>query len=296
MKHILFLILAAFLINASAYADNSQRNLTGFASADLQMGLEKRLNQLGFSRAIKKKQLAVAIADITDPKHPRFAQVNGNEMIYAASLPKIAILFGAMARVERGDMQLDDETREQLTQMIRFSSNRAATEMLNRVGKQFLADLLQDPRYGLYDPARNGGLWVGKEYSKRAVWKRDPLHNLSHGATAVQAARFYYLLETGQLVSPALTREMKAILGDPGIQHKFVKGILSAFPEAKIFRKSGSWRHWHADSAIIEHDGRRYIAVALAANKNGGEWLSRMIVALDRLVIGSSSVEVALLD
>ena len=296
MKHILFLILAAFLINASAYADNSQRNLTGFASADLQMGLEKRLNQLGFSRAIKKKQLAVAIADITDPKHPRFAQVNGNEMIYAASLPKIAILFGAMARVERGDMQLDDETREQLTQMIRFSSNRAATEMLNRVGKQFLADLLQDPRYGLYDPARNGGLWVGKEYSKRAVWKRDPLHNLSHGATAVQAARFYYLLESGQLVSPALTREMKAILGEPGIQHKFVKGILSAYPEAKIFRKSGSWRHWHADSAIIEHDGRRYIAVALAANKNGGEWLSRMIVALDRLVIGSSSVEVALLD
>ena len=70
-----------------------------------------------------------------------------------------------------------------------------------------------------------GGLWVGKEYGKSPAYQRDPLHNISHGATALQTARFYYLLETGRLVGPKLSREMKRMLGKPGIEHKFVKGL-----------------------------------------------------------------------
>ena len=92
-------------------------------------------------------------------------------------------------------MTLDDETLEKLTRMIRNSSNSAATEILQRVGMDYLAELLQSPRYRLYDPERNGGLWVGKAYGKTPAWKRDPLHNLSHGATALQVARF--LLSAG---------------------------------------------------------------------------------------------------
>jgi beta-lactamase class A len=173
--------------------------------------------------------------------------------------------------------------------MIRNSSNQAATEMLNMVGKAYLAKLLQSPRYRLYDPEKNGGLWVGKEYSKSGAWKRDPLHNLSHGATALQVARFYYLLQTGRLVSPELSRQMKTILGDPAIEHKFVKGLRSVHPESRIYRKSGTWGQYHADSAIIEHDGRRYIAVALAKSPQGGKWLTDLIVAMDKLVFQSSN-------
>ncbi len=156
--------------------------------------------------------------------------------------------------------------------------------MLNRVGKDYLARLLQSARYRLYDPEQNGGLWVGKEYGKAPAWKRDPLSNLSHGATAVQVARFYYLLETGRLVSPEMSREMKEILGEPAIHHKFVKGLEQARPGARIYRKSGTWRTYHADSAIVEHNGRKYIAVALADDPAGGKWLSDLIVALDDLI------------
>jgi beta-lactamase class A len=173
--------------------------------------------------------------------------------------------------------------------MIRNSSNHAATEILNKVGKAYLADLLQSPRYRLYDPERNGGLWVGKEYSKSGTWKRDPLHNLSHGATALQVARFYYLLQTGRLVSPELSRQMKTILGNPAIEHKFVKGLKSVHPESRIYRKSGTWRQYHSDSAIIEHDGRRYIVVALAKSPRGGKWLADLIVAMDNLVFQSAN-------
>ena len=73
--------------------------------------------------------------------------------------------------------------------------------------------ILRSERFRLYDPLVNGGLWVGKEYGKSPAYERDPLHNLSHAATAIQTARFYYLLETNQLVSPQLSRTMKRMLG-----------------------------------------------------------------------------------
>ncbi len=260
-------------------------SLRGSADADLQAGLEKALDQVGLSAAVAKKLLAVALVDVTDPSQPRVAAVNGDEMIYAASLPKIAILLGAFEEIERGGMPLDEQTRGELREMIRVSSNSAATHMLNRVGKPRLARILRSPRYKLYDPAVNGGLWVGKDYAKKGVWKRDPLHNLSHGATALQTARFYYMLETGRLVSPQRSLQMKAMLANSGIHHKFVKG-LAGRKDVRIYRKSGSWRRWHADSALIEHGDRTYIAVALAESTSGGEWLSRLIGPLDDLIVG----------
>jgi beta-lactamase class A len=259
-------------------------DLTESCDPSLQKGLESCLVSLNLDEAAKKKSLCVALVDITDPDAPRMAYVNPNEMMYAASLPKIAILLGAFQSVAEGRLQLDDRTLEELKLMIRHSSNRAATEMLNRVGKTYLADLLQSPRYRLYDTERNGGLWVGKEYAKAGAWRRDPLHNISHGATAYQVARFYFLLETGQLVSPKLSRQMKFILADPAIEHKFVRGLRQLHPHSRIYRKSGTWGVYHADSGIIEHDGRRYIAVALARSPQGERWLSELIVAMDRLI------------
>ena len=156
--------------------------------------------------------------------------------------------------------------------------------MLNRVGKQNLLDILTSDRFRLYDPLVNGGLWVGKEYGKSPAYQRDPLNNLSHGATALQAARFYYLLETEQLVEPSLGREMKSILSKPEIEHKFVKG-LAGVPDVRIYRKSGTWYQWHSDSAIVESGQYKYIVVALAESSQGGRWLTRMIAPIHRLIV-----------
>ena len=251
----------------------------------LQAQLESRIKHLKLDAPVRRGQLAVALVDVTDPQHPSLAQVNGDEMMYAASLPKIAILLAAFERIHEGRLELDDENRELMTKMIRYSSNSAATELIHRVGRAYINRLLASPKYRLYDERYNGGLWVGKEYAKGVAYRRDPLHNLSHGATAFQTARFYYLLETGQLVSPALSREMKQILGDPGIHHKFVKGLMDTSPEAQIYRKSGSWRDWHADSAIVEHAGRTYVAVALAKSPVGGKWLKDLIAELDTIIL-----------
>jgi beta-lactamase class A len=247
----IFFGLLALLGSAQVMADGQDGFPSLWESHDpgLQRQLDKALADLGLDKAVRNKQLSVTLVDITDLEEPREASANGDEMLYAASLPKIAILLSAFVEIEQGELTLDKDTRDSLTRMIRNSSNADATRMLNRVGKEDLLEILQSERFRLYDPLVNGGLWVGKEYGKSGAYKRDPLHNLSHGATSMQAARFYYLLETGQLVGPRLTNEMKTMLGNPGIQHKFVKG-LADYPNARIFRKSGSWSKWHADSAI----------------------------------------------
>lgn len=272
---------------AAVHAASSQQvpPLREAWNADLQQQLETRLKRLNLDSAVRNGQLAVTLVDITDPQRPRLAHVNGDDMVYAASLPKIAILLAAFERVHEGELELDEENRQLMTDMIRRSSNVAATEMIRRVGREYINNLLSSPKYRLYDASRNGGLWVGKEYGPGTAYQRDPLHNLSHGATAFQVARFYYMLETGRLVSPELAREMKAMLGEPGIRHKFVQGLLAGAPDAQIYRKSGTWRDWHADSAIVEHAGRTYIAVALARNPSGGEWLSSLIVELDGIIM-----------
>lgn len=279
--------LLSVFISAPLLADGMDSFPSLWESFDprLQDQLDSTLADLGLDAAVRNRQLSVALVDITDREEPRVASVNGDEMLYAASLPKIAILMGAFVEIEQGNMDLDQDTRASLTRMIRKSSNADATRMLNRVGKTRLLEILQS-EHKLYDPRVNGGLWVGKEYGKSAAYKRDPLHNLSHGATAMQAARFYYLLETGQLVGEKLSGEMKAMLGNPGIKHKFVKGLAS-YPDAKIFRKSGSWSRWHADSALIEADGRKYIIVALAENSDGGQWLSRLIKPVHAFMVPS---------
>jgi len=286
-RFIVYFILALLVANP-LYAQQQSLSLGETCDPALQKGLESYLYSLDLDEAANRKILSVVVIDMTEPLNPRMAYVNPNEMMYAASLPKIAILLGAFDRISKGEMTLNDEILVKLKKMIRNSSNEAATEILNRVGKEYLSELLQSPRYRLYDPEKNGGLWVGKEYGKSPAFKRDPLHNLSHGATALQVARFYYLLETGQLVSPELSQLMKSILGNPAIEHKFVKGIKKIHPKSRIYRKSGTWKQYHSDSAIIEHDGRHYIAVALAKSSHGDKWLTELIVALDELVCESA--------
>jgi len=284
-----FLVVMVLLLCSSLAAAEIYPPLRESHDPELQAQLEKTIAKLGMRSAVKKKTLAVALVDVTDPTDPHMASVNGNSMLYAASLPKIAILLGVCQRAADGEIKLDKKTLQQLNMMIRHSNNASATAMLRKAGKRYLAKLLQSPRYRLYDRKYNGGLWVGKEYSKRGSWRRDPLHNLSHGATAIQVARYLYLLETGRLVSPSYSHLMKGIMGNPAIKHKFVKG-LKARPGSKIFRKSGSWRKWHADSAIVERDGRTYIAVALAADSRGGHWLPKLIVGMDDIIFARKNV------
>jgi len=196
--------------------------------------------------------MAVGIVDLSDSKNPRFARVNGRVMMYAASLPKIAILLSAYACFDDGSLEETPEIHQDMADMIRTSSNAAATRMIDRIGFDKIESVLTDPRYKLYDTEKGGGLWVGKRYAKEGERIPDPIAGLSHGATVTQICRFYYLLATGQIINPERSRQMLEDLSDPGIHHKFVNILENNVSLERVFRKSGTWKTYHCESNVGE--------------------------------------------
>jgi len=263
--------------------DNSYSLLVDSQDTLLQLRMEEIVQQQGLWQAAERGELALLLAIVTDPARPRVAQLNGHRMMYAASLPKIAILFGAAAELEQGRLQLTPALEKDMVEMIRVSCNDCATRVLAQVGRENLIGLLQAPEYAFYDAQGEGGLWVGKDYAPTEAYHRDPLHGLSHGATAIQVARFYYRLHTGTLVGPEQTQLMLEALSKPGISHKFVKGLKN-IPGIEILRKSGTWRSFHADSALVHYKNQTYIMVGMVNHEEGDKWLSQLASPLNDLV------------
>lgn len=256
-------------------------------NAALERRLANRLNSVSHYRSlIQDKKLAVGLVDLQDPLNVKFAQINGNEMMYAASLPKIAILLTAMDAFEKREMTETSTIRQDLQAMISVSNNQASTRMIDRLGYEKIEAVLTDPRYELYDKDFGGGLWVGKRYAASGQRYPDPIKGLSHAATASQVCRFYYLLSMGKLVSFERSRQMLEIMDEPALHHKFVFSLDRAAPRARVFRKSGSWQNFHSDSALVwgKDPRRRYILVALVEDAGGEQIIRDMVNVVEEVL------------
>jgi len=282
------LAIAILLFCKPLFALETTPKLDDAEDRRLQEGLETVIAGQNLTSAVNAQELSVVLVIVTDPDEPHLAELNGRNMVYAASLPKIAILLGAAVEIDDGRLELNSNLQTNIDNMIRYSCNACATRVLAEVGREELIDILQSPRFNFYDQKGNGGLWVGKDYGPSAAYHRDPLAGLSHGATAFQAARFYYKLQNGTLVSPKQTKMMLNALSNPGISHKFVRG-LKAYPDLEIFRKSGSWKAYHSDSALVRGDGLAYIIVALTHNPKGASWLEQLAGPLHELAVSYNS-------
>jgi beta-lactamase class A len=276
------LALALLLLVSPLAPAASVCDLDGAQDPGLQQELKAVLQREGLAAATDRGDLAVSLLVLSDPDRPMLAQINGDHMIYAASLPKIAILLGAAVALDEGQLRLDPVLEQDIHDMIRYSCNECSNRVLDRVGAEQLLDILQAPQFGFYDPEHGGGLWLGKPYGPAPAYHRDPLANLSHAATTFQVARFYCGLRQGELVSPEQTRLMLDAMSEPGIRHKFVKG-LSGHDDLRLYRKSGTWRDFHADSALVETGEQAYVMVGLAHSKRGSRWLERLAEPLHEI-------------
>ncbi len=250
----------------------------------MQRVLERRLRASGLGRYLDKKQLGVALVDLSVQGRAFYAGINDNDMMYAASLPKIAILVSVIKAVNEGKLEWTHEYEERLSNMIRASSNTDASWGAEMAGLEGIESTMRDPDYCFYDN-KSGGLWVGRQYGPRGGTNRDPLQNLSHAATARQTARFYTMLDEGLLVSKHWSFRMLGLMSPPAHHHKFVGGLEGTPGVTFLARKSGSWRHWHSDSALIQHHGRRYVAVGISETSKGEKLMQQLIKVLDDIVM-----------
>ncbi len=259
--------------------------LAGCESYDLQAELTQELKaNPKWKKLIDKKKLSVGLVDLTNIEDAKFAHINGNEMMYAASLPKIAVLLAAMDAIEKGELKETPEVTKDMKLMIARSDNRAATRMIDRLGYKKIEAVMTDPKYDLYDENFGGGLWVGKRYGGGGGKNPDPMKGLSHAATALQVSRFYYMMAFGQLVSQERSEQMLNIMVDPKLHHKFVNTYDKIAPKAKLFRKSGSWSVFHSDSIMIWGPERQYILVALVEDADGENIIRQLGLAVDKIM------------
>ena len=285
MRNILILI-ALLLVPQISNASTLWTPLYENVDADLQAALTNRLNaNTEWARLIRQKKMAIGLVDMSQEK-PRFARVNGNQMMYAASLPKIAILLATYVSFEDGTLAETDAVHAELENMIRVSSNSAATRLIDLVGMKKIQAVLKDPQFGFYDEKRGGGLWVGKRYASSGPRIGDPMHNISHGATATQVCRFFYLLASGRLINAERSAAMLEDLSDPHLHHKFVSQIEKRAPGAQMFRKSGTWRKWHSDAIMVQGTRwRDYILVGLIESEKGESIIRQVLPVVEELIV-----------
>ncbi|WP_318309107.1 serine hydrolase [Flagellimonas crocea] len=261
--------------------------LTKLVDSSLQANLEEELlNNETWSHLISQKKMAIGIVDLSNPEKVRFARINGNHMMYAASLPKIAILLSAMDAIEKGELLETNEVKKDMRLMISKSDNAASTRMIDRIGYQKIESVMTDPKYAFYDEGMGGGLWVGKRYGGGGDTYREPLKNLSHAASVTQVCRFYYLLANGKLVNEKRSKQMLGIMENPELHHKFVNTLEKIAPGAQLFRKSGSWKTYHSDSILVwgKTSNRRYILVALIDDPNGEEIIRNLVKPVEKVL------------
>lgn len=247
--------------------------------------IDKLYSNRRWKSLIAQKRMCIGVVDISNPGNVKFARVNGNVMMYAASLPKIAILLAAMDAIEKGEIKETKAIKDDLRLMISKSDNHAATRMIDLLSYEKIEDVLTDPKYDLYDEEYGGGLWVGKRYSQSGEKNPDPLLGLSHAATVSQVCRFYYLMAFGRLVSYEKSLEMLELMEDPELHHKFVNTLDKLAPDAIFFRKSGTWKEWHSDSILVwGPKWRRYILVGLIEDNKGEQILRNVVPAVEEVL------------
>ena len=249
--------------------------------ARLQENLERIDAAIRARHGLGTEHAAVGLADL---RRPRIAMIHPDRITYAASVAKIGILLAYFQLRAAAATALDPQTRHELGQMVKASSNELAAKFSRALGLLQIQEVLNS--YGFYSAKHGGGLWVGRHYGGSHERHGDPLADHSHAATVRQVMRFFLLLEQGKLVSPDASRLMREIFLSPSVPHdpiKFVKG-LEGREGVEIRRKWGTWENWRHDSAVITGRGRHYLLVALTEHPRGDDYLVELAQGVDDLM------------
>ncbi|MGI6352747.1 MAG: serine hydrolase [Armatimonadota bacterium] len=242
---------------------------TGPESEEMRAALEEIVTDLCRQYGIQSTNIS---AGICDPATNEFALWNGDRMRYSACVAKLLIILGVFEEEAAGRLTVDAAAHLKLARMIRESSMPEAGEYARRVGLIRLREIAESDKYRLYVP-KVGGLWHGRLFHGHSgPAYRDPVGNLTHGVTARQAMRFYWLMDHGRLVSPEASDRMRSIFLDNRVgilYNKCVKGLWNR--GLTMVRKSGWYDQYQNDTLMVTGPGRHYIMVCLVTSHSNAD-------------------------
>lgn len=253
-------------------------------SPPLQAKLEEIDARLRARHRVPPGRTAVGLLDL---QSLQLAMIHPDRAEYAASVAKLGILLAWFHARPEAAAHPPAEARRDMELMVKVSDNRAATRLSRSLGLPGIQQSLN--AHGLHDPARGGGLWMGRHYDGSGEQYRDPVSGHSHAATVRETLRFYLLLEQDRLVSPQASRTMREIFKAPALPHDdraFVRALKHR--PVEIRRKWGHWREWHHDTAVVSGPGRYYILVAFTRHPAGDAYLADLARAVDDLMLSQA--------
>ncbi len=246
----------------------------------------------------------VSVAVIRLGRRLAIGGVNVDRFIYPASIYKMYVAMEVLKQVSEGRYPLNnthivtapndvDRSKEIATDprpllrhgdtvtvnylldlMITRSDNSAANCLIDIAGRKNInATMLAQG-------------WQGSEVTRKLLSRKleDPGYDTvrSTVTTAAHAADFMYRIETGQLINPWVSKQMKALLARQLDDSKLSAGLA---PGVMFSHKTGWWNYYTHDVGIVE-DGRRAYVLAVftpirqAAMNGRMQELARKIHAL----------------
>jgi beta-lactamase class A len=241
------------------------------------------------------------------PARPVGFSYHGDQAFYPCSVVKAFYLAAVEARLEEGAVQPLDELDRAMRDMILWSSNMATNYIIDLVTGTTGDTLLSDADMKDWADRRQ---WVNRylqsldwpelkpinvcqklmdddRYGREKVFVRMGGNNHNR-LTSDAAARLFYAIFSGQLVTPARSRHMADLLHrslSPDFINQPAAQVLGYFgaglPQgAKLWSKAG-WTGWtgDADASYRRHDaayvelpnGRAFILTAFTQGKEMSE-------------------------
>lgn len=263
---------------------------------------------------LAEDRVHVALIDLADPENPRSAHFHGDEPVYPASVVKMFYMGYVYHLADRGEIEITPELRQQLTQMIRPSSNVATGKIVDAWSDTHEESLMQPEEFREFSQKRNAcNRWLQDVLSiedvnaNQKTWggtipdaERQFLSGGRFGGpwvnrnsmTALAAARYLQLLAQDRLATPQSCDAMRTLMKrDVAEQPYQRRRIAGGAPEgAAVYSKTGTTSDTFHDAGIVRlPDGHTFVLVTLVTGTgNKGNFIPAITRRVsDYLVTGS---------
>jgi len=222
---------------------------------------------LAVARAVGGPQARIGVAGYDTVSGQRI-QLAADQAFPATSVGKLALLVEAYRQSEAGTRPLTAERRAQLEQMIVASDNDAANKAIEELGLRNVNTNLQ-------------ALGLAATRLVNPFGTTRPAAGAMNVSTPNDMARLLELLADERLVSPAASREMRALLQRTVDSSKLRRGVPAG---ARVAHKSGWFGDVANDVGIVTQGGFTYVLAVFTEGIDDPETANQTIAAIAKTV------------
>jgi beta-lactamase class A len=282
------------------------------------------VNFLARDARLRVAKVRVALIDLAHGEPPRLADYHGTAPIYPASVVKFVYLMAAYRWQEEGRLRIEGSLDQELSEMIRQSSNQATRRVFARLtdtepGPELSPEAYRDFRerrlavkrwlvsLGIEDlhcvnPTYDGnGDLFGRDLqfiADKAVpgglGRSDGSAANRQAMTAIGTAKLLALLATDRALTPADSAIVRARMRrDPKEQPHLAARIAGGAARVgglEVYAKSGTWGPIYADAGIVRQVGSgRQMVIVVFTEANPpyrGDFIAKLTAASAERMLG----------